>query len=114
MDHEPSAVNRTAHLLDYDPAVKKKKPEPGGGAPKSAFDLAMERLRAADQASGAAAAPLDAAQKKAIADTRSKATARLAEREILFRDSMGKTADPAEREKAEAEYQIDRKRIQDE
>jgi len=71
----------------------------------------MERLRAADDAAGTTQAPLDAAQKKAIADARQRATARLAEREILFKDAMRKTDDPAEREKAENEYQIDTKRI---
>ncbi len=72
----------------------------------------MERLRAADRASGAAEAPLTSAQKKDIAQARQIAASRLAEREILFLDAMGKTADPAEREKAEREYQIDRQRFQ--
>src|SRR5262249_55990542 len=110
--HARNGDNGAAPGLDYDPGVKTKKP--GGRGPKSAFDLAMERLKAADEAAGEAVAPLDSGQKKAIADARQKATARLAEREILFRDVMRKTADPAEREKAEREYQIDRQRIQDE
>lgn len=93
---------------------KKKGNERGSGAPKSAFELAMERLRAADEAAGDTRAPLDAGQKKAIAEARQRATARLAEREILFRDAMKRTADPAEREKAEREYQVDRQRISDE
>ena len=80
---------------------------------KSSFDLAMERLRAADQASGTAEAPLTAARKKDIAEARRVATSRLAEREILFKDAMRKTNDPVEREKAEHEYQIDRQRIND-
>jgi hypothetical protein len=89
----------------------KKKDEPKKGAPKSAFELAMERLQAADAAAGDLQKPLDASQKKAIAQARQRATARLAEREILFRDTMRKTEDPEAREKAEQEYQIDRKRI---
>jgi len=89
----------------------KKKDEPKKGAPKSAFELAMERLRAADEAAGESQAPLDAAQKKAIAEARQKATARLAEREILFKDTLRKTEDPEGREKVEREYQVDRKRI---
>jgi len=84
-----------------------------GKAPKSSFDLAMERLRAADQKSGTAKPPLTPAQKKEIAEARRIATSRLAEREILFKDAMQKTGDPAEREKAEREYQIDRQRIND-
>lgn len=84
-----------------------------GKGPKSSFDLAMERLRAADRKSGTAEPPLTPAQKKEIAEARRVATSRLAEREILFRDEMRKTGDPAEREKAEREYQIDRQRIND-
>lgn len=91
--------------------MKKKKNGPKKGAPKSAFELAMEKLRAADEQAGAAQAPLNAGQKKAIGEARQRATARLAEREILFRDAMRKTEDPEAREKAEREYQIDRKRI---
>jgi hypothetical protein len=71
----------------------------------------MERLRAEDKAAGASQKPLDAAQKKAIAEARQRATARLAEREILFKDAMRKTEDPEAREKAEGEYQVDRRRI---
>jgi hypothetical protein len=81
-------------------------------APKTSFDLAMERLRAADPA-GTDKKPLSAAQKKEIAEARSVATARLAEREILFKDALKKIEEPAEREKAEGEYQIDRQRIND-
>lgn len=51
----------------------------------------MERLHAADRASGAAEAPLSPPQKKAIAEARGVATSRLLEREILFKDAMRKT-----------------------
>jgi hypothetical protein len=81
-------------------------------APKTSFDLAMERLRASDPA-GTDEKPLTAAQKEEIAEARRVAAARLAESEILFRDSLKKIVEPAEREKAEAEYQIDRQRIND-
>jgi hypothetical protein len=82
--------------------------------PKSAFDLAMERLNAEDREAGTKKeAPLSAKQKEAIAEARRIASSRLAEREILFRDSMMKTPDPETREKAEGEYQIDRQRIND-
>ncbi len=84
-----------------------------GNAPKSSFDLAMERLRAADRESGIKETPLSLAQKKEVAEARRVASSRLAEREILFGDVMRKTQDPAEREKAEREYQIDRQRIND-
>ena len=81
-------------------------------APKSSFELAMERLRASDPA-GAAKKPLTAALKEEIAEARRVAAARLAEREILFKDALKKILEPAEREKAEGEYQIDRQRIND-
>lgn len=83
-----------------------------GKQPKSSFELAMERLRAADPA-GAKPSPLSAKQKREIAETRQVAAARLAEREILFKDALKQTHDPAERETAENGYRIDRKRIND-
>jgi hypothetical protein len=84
-----------------------------GKKPKSAYDLAMEKLEAVDRESGVKETPLSGVQKEAIAEARRVAASRLAEREILFRDAMKKTADPAEREKAEEGYRIDRKRIED-
>ena len=72
----------------------------------------MERLRAADRDAGIEETTLDDAQKTAIAEARAVASSRLAEREILFRDALRKVQDPAEREKAEEEYRIDRGRIE--
>src|SRR5512141_110246 len=85
-----------------------------GEKPKTAFELAMERLSAEDKESGTKKeAPLSAKQKEAIAEARRVASSRLAEREILFRDSMKRTPDPELRATAEGEYQIDRQRIND-
>lgn len=84
-----------------------------GKKPKTAYDLAMERLEAADRESGVKETSLSDVQKEAIAEARRVAASRLAEREILFRDAMRKTPDPAEREKAEEGYRIDRQRIAD-
>jgi hypothetical protein len=81
--------------------------------PKSAFELAMERLKAEDREAGTEETRLSPKQKDAIAEARRVASSRLAEREILFKDAMKKTPDPAEREKAESEYHIDRQRIHD-
>ena len=83
-----------------------------GKPPKSSFELTMERLRAADPAGGKKS-PLTTRQKEQIADARQMAAARAAEREILFRDALKQTRDSVEREKIEGEYQIDRKRIDD-
>ena len=84
-----------------------------GKKQKTAFELAMERLNAEDREAGTKETSLSPKQKKAIGEARRIATARLAEREILFKDAMRKTTEPAEREKAEGEYQIDRQRIND-
>ena len=77
---------------------------------KSSYELAMERLRAADPA-GAKKSSLSPKQKEEIAEARRVAAAQLAEREIFFKDALKQMHDPAEREKAENEYAIDRKRI---
>lgn len=104
------------------PRLTEVGPVPGRGAytmsrmgekPKSAYDLAMERLEAADREAGVKEISISGVQKEAIAEARRVAASRLAEREILFSDAMRKTADPAERDKAEDKYRIDRKRIED-
>jgi hypothetical protein len=77
---------------------------------KSSYELAMERLKAADPAAGKEK-PLTSAQKEKIAEARRIAASRLAELEILFQDPLRELRDPAEQQKAEAEYQIDRQRI---
>jgi hypothetical protein len=81
-----------------------------GKPPKSSYELVMERLRAADPKAEKKSS-LTAKQKEAIAEARRVAAARAAEREILFHDALKKIHDPAEREKAEAEYRTDRRRI---
>ena len=73
----------------------------------------MEKLKAGDRESGVKKTSLSGVQKEAIAEARRVAASRLAEQEILFRDAMRKTADPAERDKAEDEYRNNRKRIED-
>ena len=77
---------------------------------KSSFELAMERLNAGDS-KATKSSPLSAKQKEEIGEAKRVAAARLAEREILFRDAMTRLADPAQREQAEDEYRIDRQRI---
>ncbi len=52
-------------------------------APKSAYELAMQRLRQKDADPDATARPLTDAQKAAIAEARQVYKARAAEREIL-------------------------------
>ena len=79
---------------------------------KSSFELAMERLKATESKETKTIS-LNAKQKEEIAEARRAASARLAEREILYKDALKRMVDPAERAKAENEYQVDRKRIED-
>jgi hypothetical protein len=77
---------------------------------KSSYELAMERLGAADPGTGKQK-KLTTAQKEKIAEAQRVAAAKLAELEIHFQDARKRFRDPAEQEKAEAEYQIDRRRV---
>lgn len=79
-------------------------------APKSAYELAMERLRKKDQDDGVLQHPLTDEQREAIAEIRRVADARLAEREILHRSELRRT-DLEAAERLEEEYRRDRERI---
>ena len=80
-------------------------------APKSAYELAMERLKKKDKDEGVEAKPLGEKQRAAIAEAKSVAEAKLAEREILFKSKLAAVADPEARETLEQEYRRDRERI---
>ena len=81
--------------------------------PKSAVELAMERLRQKDAESGVAEqAPTDE-QKTAIADARSLHASKVAELEILHRSKLAAVFDPAERAQAEEGYRRDLARLHD-
>jgi hypothetical protein len=80
---------------------------------KSAFDLAMDRLKARDRAEGVKETkPLSKAQKERIAELRAEAKAKLAELEILFRKNVASAGDPAAMAKLEENYAIDRGRAE--
>lgn len=79
--------------------------------PKSALEIAMERLRKLEGDAGVSQAPLTDAQKAAIAEARNLAEARLAECEVMRRSKLMAAADPAAREKLDEEYRRDRARI---
>jgi|SRR6185436_1237639 hypothetical protein len=81
------------------------------GAPKSAYELAMERLRKKDRDEGVEERALTPAQREAIAEARRVADARLAEREILHASKMRGVLEPEAREALELEYRRDRERI---
>jgi hypothetical protein len=81
---------------------------------KSAFELAMERLRRKDRDDGVEEShPLSEEQKAEIARLRQEAKAKLAEREILHRKDLAAAGgDPAKIEKLEENYRVDRARIE--
>jgi len=81
---------------------------------KSAYELAMERLRKDDEASGVERRPVTEAQKAAIAEIRNFYEAKLAEVELLHQGKLWTTADPAERAVREEEYRRDRERLSNE
>jgi hypothetical protein len=83
---------------------------PGDG-PKSAYELAMERLRQKDREAGVEERPLSDEQKAAIAEARQVYQARVAEREILHRDSLRRAQSREEVEKLEGELSRDRDRL---
>ena len=79
--------------------------------PKSAVELAMERLRAKDREAGIEAKPVTEEQRAAIAEVRQIYEARLAEAEILHRSKLRGSQDPGERETLEEQYRRDRDRL---
>ena len=80
---------------------------------KSAFELAMEKLREQDRESGAQARKLTAEQRRRIAQLRQTARAKLAEIEILHRGQLaGAAGDPAALQQLEERYAIDRRRVE--
>jgi hypothetical protein len=74
---------------------------------KSAYELAMERLRKQDAESGVVEQKLTDEQKAAIAEARSIYEAHVAERQILHRQKILTTYDPAEREVIDEQYRRD-------
>jgi len=83
----------------------------GDEAPKSAVELAMERLRKKDREEGVEERPLSGEQRAAIAEIRRVYEARLAEREILHRSKLAQTLEPEARTAMEDDYRRDRERI---
>jgi hypothetical protein len=79
--------------------------------PKSAFELAMERLKKKDADAGVERQPVTDAQKAAIAEIRNLYESKLAEQELLHQGRMRATMDPAEHATAEQEYRRERERL---
>jgi hypothetical protein len=83
-------------------------------APKSALELAMERLRKKDREEGVEERAVTEEQRAEIAQIRKVYEAKLAEREILHRSKLAATFEPEAREALEEEYRRDRERLNSE
>jgi hypothetical protein len=81
-------------------------------APKTAYEIILERLNRQDREAGIEQQSLSAEQRTQIAELRKLYEARLAEREILHHSSLRKAAsDPEAIQQLEDEYRRDRERI---
>jgi hypothetical protein len=81
------------------------------GAPKSAFELAMERLQKKDAEDGTSALPLTEAQRTAIADVRRFYDASLAQEDVLHQSKLRGVIDPETREELDRQYRRERERL---
>lgn len=79
----------------------------GDGAPKSAYELAMEKLKRQDEAAGVEAAALSPAQVEAIAAARRNYEARVAECRILHQSALAGAADVEVLQEIEANHRRD-------
>ena len=78
---------------------------------KSAYELAMERLRKKDADAGIESKPVTDAQKAAIAEIRNFYEAKLAEREVLHQSAVRATLDAEALAVLNANYRRDRERL---
>ena len=84
---------------------------PDETGPKSAYELAMERLKKKDAEAGIERQPVTDAQKAAIAEIRNFYESKLAELEVLHQGQMRTSVDPAERDTGEQQYRSQRERL---
>ena len=77
------------------------------GAPKSAFELAMEKLKRQDEAAGVEAVALSDEQVAAITEARSTYAAQIAESEILLNSALATTFEPEARAELQANHRRD-------
>ena len=80
-------------------------------APKTAYELILERLKKKDREEGVEERPLSDEQRSRIAEVRKVYEARLAEREILYQSARRKAGDLEELDRLEEEYRRDRERL---
>jgi hypothetical protein len=80
-------------------------------APKSAYELAMERLRRKDAESGVEELLLTEEQREEIAEIKRVYAAKVAEAEILHKSKLMTVWEPEERAKVEQNYRRDLERF---
>jgi hypothetical protein len=79
--------------------------------PKSAYELAMERLKQRDAEAGIERKPVTDAQKAAIAEIRNFYESKLAEAQVLYESNRRKSTDLAALEALEQDYRRERERL---
>ena len=80
-------------------------------SPKSAVEIAMERLRQKDVQNGVERRPLTDQQKAAIAEVRNLYEAKLAQEEVMHQSALARTFDPDARTTLQDEYRRSRERL---
>ena len=80
-------------------------------APKSSYELAMERLKKKDAEEGVSEKALSEGQKQEIAEVRKTYGAKLAQEEILFKSRMQALVDFDSRRTLEDNYRRDVERL---
>src|SRR5262245_21059238 len=83
-------------------------------APKSAYELAMERLRRKDAEQGIAERSVTDEQKAEIAEVKRVYEAKVAEAEILYKSTLVTTFEPEERLELAENHRRDLQRLKDE
>jgi hypothetical protein len=81
------------------------------GVPKSAYELAMERLRKKDAEAGVTRQPVTDAQKAAIAEIRNIYEAKLAQLDVMHQSKLRTSMDPEARATLEQEFRRERERL---
>jgi hypothetical protein len=79
--------------------------------PRTAVEIAMDRLKRRDAESGVVDEPPSEEQKAALAEARNVHAAKAAELEILHRSKMVAAVDPTDRQRLEAEYRDELRRL---
>ena len=80
-------------------------------SPKTAYEVAMARLRKKDADEGTEPTPLTDQQRRELAETRNFYESKLAEREVLHHSTLTRTTDPEALAAREEEYRRDREHL---